>query len=482
MAYDITKFPKYKQEVQKLHDEHFAEISDEFKRWAIEQLPTDEFGVCSPLVRKGGKKRWCPICGQDFEGKPNSCPHCGARMDYPTNEVHYTCHGYGYGGKVEERGRSEIKTWRYLEEVTTFEGWQIDRVYVCDYKCKRGERYSVCLLMVAYERWYNPTTNKKVLLGKYVGMYPYMRRIPWATSYFADTEVYVHHNYDYSSNSGGFDMPGEYSGNRTLLYPKVEILPELRYPLSCLLASDTDLDYEKMFNICTTKNGCVLVETLKKCYKPSLLNSFISEPSRFSRHWPSIKLATRWHYDLGGKVDLRDYMDYLEELTYLGKDTRSPKYLLPTDFRKAHSATSMQVARLRERRKNENELKKAMSDTKASENLTKALGKYFGIRFESKHLLFIPLTSPYEYVQEGLAMKHCVGGYYTHLNSLIFSARNKEDNARVETIEVSLRGEVSIIQARGHCNNPSEFHKEVVSCVTSHLKDISNIKESRVVA
>lgn len=29
----------------------------------------------------------CPKCGKEFEGKPNFCPHCGAKLNWPKEEA-----------------------------------------------------------------------------------------------------------------------------------------------------------------------------------------------------------------------------------------------------------------------------------------------------------------------------------------------------------------------------------------------------------
>lgn len=73
--------------------------------------------------------------------------------------------------------------------------------------------------------------------------------------------------------------------------------------------------------------------------------------------------------------------------------------------------------------------------------------------------------------EEGIAMHHCVGGYYNRPQSLILSA--KVDGKRVETIEVDLNS-YRVVQSRGLQNKSTKYHDRIVSLVNKNMNEIIN--------
>lgn len=77
--------------------------------------------------------------------------------------------------------------------------------------------------------------------------------------------------------------------------------------------------------------------------------------------------------------------------------------------------------------------------------------RYLNINFTNGHLNAHSLNSPMEYIEEGEKMHHCVGGYYTHANSLIFAVEEIATSRKVATVEVNIEN-LRIEQIAGVCN------------------------------
>ena len=80
---------------------------------------------------------------------------------------------------------------------------------------------------------------------------------------------------------------------------------------------------------------------------------------------------------------------------------------------------------------------------------------------------------------EGLLLNHCVyeNGYYKKQDSLLLSA--KVNNEVIETIEVDLKN-LTISQARGKDNHPSEYNELIVNLVNQNLKKIKSIHKKQL--
>ena len=66
---------------------------------------------------------------------------------------------------------------------------------------------------------------------------------------------------------------------------------------------------------------------------------------------------------------------------------------------------------------------------------------------------------------------HCVGGYYSKVDSLILSACI--DGKRIETIEVSI-SQLKVIQSRGVCNKNTKHHDRIIKLVEQNISLIEN--------
>ena len=424
MAYDIKNLSKYQQEAQRLHDRYCIRISKRIMSYAVKQVP--KLGYIAPLTDKRRTERWCPICGKSFDGVQTECPHCHAVLGKPTSMRM---------GEIENGCRT-FKDYFYFEEITTCRDWQISRMWIADCTFRKTKGFEISYLGVVYERWFNPTLGKEVLLGKYRGSFPYYRRIPWALSYFSSTEVYVHRNLQQDS----------YEEYTSLRYPNIRLLD---YYKDCgmdgLLACAKGNEYVTAFRMMTSKKNRQMAETMMKVGRRSEVNLMVEMPDTFSKYWRTILVARRHGFDFAqyGK----EYFDYLGQLERLHLDLRSPHYVAPADFRAMHNEMTARLNAIAERerreRQRQQEIREYEREKEKDGAYKKARGMYFGLMLVSDKYKAEPLKSVADFLEEGLAMDHCVFscGYYDtkrHPDSLILSVRNKQDERQV-TIEISTK-------------------------------------------
>lgn len=208
-------------------------------------------------------------------------------------------------------------------------------------------------------------------------------------------------------------------------------------------------------------------ETLLKAKRFDLLEH-VTSGSEIDRFWPSIKIVLRNKYKI---EDVKIWFDYLELLSYFGKDLHNSVYVCPKNLKKAHGRL---VIKKRERQRRE-EIEMKRREIEEAEVFFKAkIEKFAGLQFNSGNIVIKVLESVKEFETEGDVLKHCVftNEYYTKEESLILSARI--DDIPIETIEVNLV-KMKIEQSRGLNNNPSEHNKKIVSLVRRNLPTIRKI-------
>lgn len=111
--------------------------------------------------------------------------------------------------------------------------------------------------------------------------------------------------------------------------------------------------------------------------------------------------------------------------------------------------------------------------------------KFFGMIIAGQGIEIRVLQSVSEFMEEGLAMHHCVfaNEYYDvrkKPNCLILSA--KKDGERVETVEVDM-SDYHVVQSRGKHNQHTPYHDTIMKLMNDNMgmiKDINN-KNRRVI-
>ena len=466
MGYNIKNLSKYQQEVQRLHDRYCRKVSKTMENWALKQAAYAGFFPQNYNKNKPDLV-WCPICGEVMDYGTETCPHCKAKLGVPRN------YPSSYDGA---HGVHSYKDWMVFEEVTTCRGWQIDRLWLADFTFRKGKGMEMTYLGSIFERWFNPTIGKEVLLGKYRGAFPYYRRIPWALSYFGPTEGYVHRNLQLKS----------YDEYATVRYPRVRILDSYRgMGIDRLREFTKGNEFAPAFRALLTKQSAQMTETILKVGRDSEVRMMIDHLDEFKKYWRTILVSRRHGFDYDAHGSL--YFDYLHQLEQLHLDLHSPKYVAPNDFHAMHQEMTKRLNEIAERERRERqrqaEIKEYERERIKEADFLKARSKFFGLLLVSKTYKAEPLKSVHEFLEEGLAMDHCVYScrYYDmnqHPDSLILSVRKAETGERAVTIEISTKT-WKIQQCYAKHDNVHPEDRKIRKWINANMETIKSFSKPR---
>lgn len=208
------------------------------------------------------------------------------------------------------------------------------------------------------------------------------------------------------------------------------------------------------------------VETLFKLRQTYLTWKFYHYDKLTDTLWQSIRVALRHGYHWDSEKEINDWCDMINDLEYLGLDTRNPHYICPKNLDEAHQ----RFINLKHRKAEIEQWAKEIKDAEAYEPYFLATREqFFGMVFTDNEISIQIIPSAKAIKEEGKAMHHCVGGYFNKPNSLILSAQI--DGKRIETIEVNLK-DYRLVQSQGLCNRDTEYHKRIVDLVNANLDTI----------
>ena len=178
----------------------------------------------------------------------------------------------------------------------------------------------------------------------------------------------------------------------------------------------------------------------------------------------AIRICTRHGYKI---KDPSMWLDYLDDLAFLGMDTHNPKFLCPEKLSDAHGRTHRR--RLRVEREIEKQKKK--QEIERYEPLyAESKRPFFGIVFGDDTVIISVIQTVNEVSEEADAMHHCVfsNDYWKHNDSVLLSARDN-NGKRVETIEIGL-DPYKVLQSRGLENKKTKYHDRIVSLCDANMK------------
>lgn len=207
------------------------------------------------------------------------------------------------------------------------------------------------------------------------------------------------------------------------------------------------------------------METLLKSEQYDLFSHFSVKSSKtIGDYWASIKICIRNNYTVS---DASLWCDYVDLLRFFGKDALNAKYVCPTDLKAEHDRWMHKKQAWHERQKREKERERLLKNEQTYTNLK---ANFIGLEFSEGQLHIRVLQNVNEFYEEGNILKHCVftNEYFLKPDTLVFSAQI--NGKRIETVEVSLET-LKVVQARGICNQNTEFHDQIVSLVyrNAHL-------------
>ena len=403
-------------------------LSDTQTTWAIKK--------CFELEGfHRAKKIWCTECGKVFEAKESdlsyslmgvNCPCCGKHLKVQGN-----------------RKRVYSPQSMYFTIITTIGGFQVLRHFVASKSCRVGQPAKF-ELREAVQNWISPKGIEVIMARLTNCSYGAYDQWSWSSDMAIRNDYYMLGKYHIWANN----------------IKTIRLLPKLKY-------AGIDDNYhgitpDILFRMLLRYP---FVETLIKQGDKELLDYMEQNISQVGKYWPSLKIARRHGFKVNAKTDLRMYFDYLEMSDAIGRDMRSPKYLCPKNLRKAHDEVMKLKQKLDEKMAIEKKKKQAIKN----EALYKKLkAEFFGISFTDGTIQVRVLESVAEFLEEGIAMHHCVftNGYFKKPESLIMSARIGDK--RLETIEVNLQT-LDIIQSRGVCNKNTEYHDRIIGLVKKNI-------------
>ena len=195
--------------------------------------------------------------------------------------------------------------------------------------------------------------------------------------------------------------------------------------------------------------------------------------NRMQNEQEVIKLAWKHGY-LTEDLDYNQWSDTVSMARQLHYDLHNPLYVCPRNLETAHNLYAQRLNRqalLDQRRR---EVMRAMSDKQAKERFGKFIKKFLDFCITDGRVTIQPLKSIEEFKEEGEIMHHCVFacGYYKKPDTLILSAQVNGEHT--ETIEIDLKS-FSIVQSRGVCNQPSEYHEQIKSLLLNNMYKLKSL-------
>lgn len=189
----------------------------------------------------------------------------------------------------------------------------------------------------------------------------------------------------------------------------------------------------------------------------------------------------KFHVDHTSKRDKTDlYSDWFDMIRLMKEqniDIHNPKLICVENVAEYHKKL---IDKAEKKRKEQERLIELRENAKFNPDYIKAKQKFLSMELKDRGITIKPLQNVDEFMNEGEEMHHCVYRckYFLKDESLILSARlgdwSKPDEI-LETIEVNLDS-MTIVQSRGHCNMPSEYHKQIVDMVNNNMETIKKYK------
>ena len=207
-------------------------------------------------------------------------------------------------------------------------------------------------------------------------------------------------------------------------------------------------------------------ETLLKTNQIPLLQYMVKEETNLDQYWPGIKIAIRNNYMIEKPSD---WIDYLQLLSFFGKDLHSGKYVCPENLQKEHDY----YVRLKKKKDTENRKKELQEEFETFQSeYIRSKNKFFDLVFSNGKITVKPLTHVSEFFEISEVHSHCLysNEYFKKQNSLLLQALI--DNNPVETVELSLKS-LQIMQCYGKFNKTTPYHAEIINLVNANISAIA---------
>lgn len=424
------------------------DITKDQEEWAKEHL-------FDHLAYKCKDELWCSECGKVWINTSNS--ELGTIVLGDKTECPYCHHQLEVKVSRKQKNREEA----YMSILQVKNSFQVIRHILC---CKSSRKEtSLIKRMASYspvnyhffevaQEWISED-GKRTIMAKPMNM---------------GSNGWIHSEpLSIKSEYGGdsWNYRGDLYAIWGELYPRKELLPDLkkrglgrRFPnvnpsklIRDLLKGGNDAE------LCLKTRQWPMLEHMYKtgysqlCYKPSF------------------NICNRNHYII---KDASMWEDYMNLLSYFGKDVRNAYYVCPKNLKAEHDSLLMKKtereAKLRREREHVEAISQREKLMKAIADFYRRVEKFFGIKITDGDITIRPLESVTQFYQEGKAMHHCVYAqkYFAREDVLILSAALPDK--RLETIELNLKT-LEVVQSRAVCNGRSEYHDRILELIRKNI-------------
>lgn len=390
---------------------------------------------------------WCQCCGTI------GCCH----PDRLSENIDFHCPKCGNELSLSPRARKKTKDeMENVTFITTYKGWQVARTFVFWRYNTYGKETDFGYSEV-YQNWIREN-GKEYITGK-----SYNRGV-YSFQWYYDSEFSIKFHNEHVGGYYVWDDVFDISGNK--IYPTVRVLPIVRRNgwTKDLIKKNIN-HFDLMQKLITNPE----IEWLVKIKEYQVLSYLIGRGDHTIRYKHAVKIAHKNGYKI---KNASMWYDYLDLLSYFGKDTHNAHYVCPDNLEGEHDWLVRKKEAKRKKEALREQIKKAKEN---EENYKEFRGKFFGLSFSANNIYIHVLESVQEFTEEAKDMHHCVFecGYWNkkdHPDSLILSARD-DKGKRIETIEVNTNT-WKIEQSRGHCNQPSPQHEEIINMVNNYMPKI----------
>lgn len=385
------------------------------------------------IYRTRSRKAVCVTCGYTWtQEDPKICPRCGMKLSLAKDTRQRRFTERGWYGVIQRKSE-----------------FTVVRIFHVHDSRKLGDPKVFSYMEEVLQHWIDEN-GTDTIRARSLTMFHYYRYCPFAL--YSDLSLKRVH--------GRYFRPGYYHIHPDAFYPRRSVSPKLRR--NGFRGAFKGINAEDLFCALLSDNR---FETIWKLGREDLAGKYLyGERTRISKYWKSVLQVCRHGYI---PKDVSVWLDYLDLLEYFGMDLSSPRYLMPANLDAEHDRLERRKREILDRqdldrRKREEKDQLAVLDGKS---------RYFDITFGDGDLFVVVLKNLEEYKREGDMQHHCVytNSYYGKKDSLVLSARSRDDPDRpVETVEISLSSG-KILQCFGKCNQFTERHDEILALVNDNI-------------
>lgn len=377
----------------------------------------------------------CSECGKYFDRNKavantyTRCPHCRSKqLIVESRKKHYTEVCFVAQADVI----NNIQYVRYFEVVSF-------------HKLGRKASYNIKEVLQQYY-----TDEKMINIARSIV-------VNWSTASWAwnsPLSIKIDNSNRYSSYK-----ISKYNISHTRIYPNSRFLDKYK-----MLGINTDL---VGITICDAINEVPFnskYETLLKCGYYEILSYILYRRVNFSTPlWNAIRMCIRQKYQI---TNYQMWLDYIEMLIRLKKDTCNAFYSCPKDLVASHDQLVKQIQKIDEKIARQKEIERAKKKEMENQLYIERIKNFLDVEIKSKDITIRPLRSVAEFAIEGDVMHNCVysNRYYEREKSLVLTATNNQGD-KIATIEVVFPN-FKIAQIYGKCNEQPKEYEDIKQLLT----------------